>query len=247
MADQSVGFIGFGNMGGPMALNLCRAGHRVHVFARNRERLQPCAELGAIVVDSAAELARRSDIVFLCLTDTAAVRNVVFGESGVAEGARSDSILIDHSTISPDEAENAAALLDEYLRIRFDASHAIFIATANDVTVLPGFILDRFLVIPVAAPTDDALLAVTRQIAAKIIPPLGLPMPDEAVLGILARRNPRRIGRVLRLALGFAAAEGRKTLAPADVVAADALASSEETPAPIGFMRPGKAPENDRE
>lgn len=103
MADQSVGFIGLGNMGGPMALNLCRAGHRVHVFARNRERLQPCAELGAIVVDSAAELARRSDIVFLCLTDTAAVRNVVFGESGVAEGARSDSILIDHSTISPDE------------------------------------------------------------------------------------------------------------------------------------------------
>lgn len=145
------------------------------------------------------------------------------------------------------EVENAEALLDEYLHVRFDASHAIFVATANDVSILPSFILDRFLVIPVAPPTGDALLAVTRQIAAKVITPLGLPMPEDHVLAVLARRNPRRIARVLRLALGFAAAEGRETLAPADVVAADALASREVTPAPIGFMHPGKAAEEGRE
>ena len=145
------------------------------------------------------------------------------------------------------EAENAEALLDEYLRVRFDASHAIVFTTANDVSALPDFILDRFLVIPVAAPTGGALLAVTRQIATKIITPLKLPMPDDAVLAILARRNPRRIGRVLRLALGFAAAENRDTLVPADIAAADALASRELIPAPIGFMRPGKDGEVSRE
>lgn len=145
------------------------------------------------------------------------------------------------------EAENAEALLDEYLRVRFDASHAIFIATANDISVLPEFILQRFLVVPIAAPTGDALIAVTRQIAAKIVTPLGLPLPSDTVLAALAKRNQRRIGRVLRLALGFAAAEGRKVIEPADISAADALASREAGPAQIGFMRPRMEGEANRE
>ena len=143
-----------------------------------------------------------------------------------------------HVLLNVLEAENAEALLDKYLRVRFDASHAIFIATANDISVLPEFILYRFLVVPIATPTDHALIAVTRQIAAKVVTPLRRPMPDDAVLAALAKRNPRRIGRVLRLAHGYAAADGRETLTPADVTAADALASREQSPAPIGFMRP---------
>lgn len=145
------------------------------------------------------------------------------------------------------ESENAEALLDEYLRVRFNASHAIFIATANDVSVLPGFIQDRFLIIPIAAPAGDALIAVTRQIATKILTPLRLPMLDDTLLAVLARRNPRRIGRVLRLALGFAAAEGRKVLLPSDIHAADTLASREAGPARIGFMRPKAEGQTDRE
>lgn len=145
------------------------------------------------------------------------------------------------------EAENAEALLDEYLRVRFDASHAIFIATANDVSVLPEFIQDRFLIAPIASPNGDALIAVTRKIAVKIVRPLGLPMPDDTVLAVLARHNPRRIGRVLRLALGFAAADGRKALLPTDIRAADALASREGSPAQIGFIRPKAKGKTDRE
>lgn len=145
------------------------------------------------------------------------------------------------------ESENAEALLDEYLRVRFNTSQAIFIATANDVSILPDFIQDRFLVVPIAAPTGDALIAVTRQIAVKIVRPLGLPMPDDTVLAVLARRNPRRIGRVLRLALGFAAAEGRNIVEPADISAADDLASRQACPAPIGFMWPRLEAEGSRE
>lgn len=145
------------------------------------------------------------------------------------------------------ESENAETLLDEYLRVRFDVSHAFFIATANDLSLLPDFIRDRFLTVEVVAPTGADLLALTRQIAVKVLTPLGLPMPGDTVLAALARHNPRRIARVLRLALGFAAAEGRDVLAPADVVAADAIASAQAAGPSIGFIRPRRETEADRE
>jgi ATP-dependent Lon protease len=145
------------------------------------------------------------------------------------------------------ESENAEALLDEYLRVRFDVSRACIVATANDVSVLPDFIRDRFLIVPIVAPTGTDLLALTRQIAATIITPLGLPMPGDTVLAALARHHPRQIARVLRLALGFAAAQGRDMLVPADVVAADAIASAQAARASIWFIRPRKETEADRE
>lgn len=101
MTQKSVGYIGLGNMGQPMALRLCRAGLRVNVFGRNKDRLRPAIEAGATECASAKALAEESGIVFLCLTDTEAVEQVVFGESGVAAGARRGSCLIDMSTISP--------------------------------------------------------------------------------------------------------------------------------------------------
>lgn len=145
------------------------------------------------------------------------------------------------------ESENAEALLDEYLRVRFDVSRACIVATANDVSVLPDFIRDRFLIVRIVSPTGADLLALTRQIAAKVITPLGLPMPGDTVIAALARHHPRRIARVLRLALGFAAAQGRDALVPADVAAADALASAQAAGPSIGFIRPRKETEADRE
>lgn len=144
------------------------------------------------------------------------------------------------------EAENAEALLDEYLRVRFNFTHAFFIATANDVCVLPDFIRDRFLTVAVVAPTGSDLLALTQQIAAKVLTPLELPMPSDTVLAALARHNPRRIARVLRLALGFAAAQGRDVLVPTDVAAADAIASAQAARASIGFISLRKETEAER-
>ncbi|WP_324134780.1 AAA family ATPase [Bosea sp. (in: a-proteobacteria)] len=145
------------------------------------------------------------------------------------------------------EAETAETLLDEYLRVRFDVSHAFFIATANDLSLLPDFIRDRFLTVRIVAPTGADLLALTRQIAVKVLTPLGLPMPGDTVLVALARHNPRRIARVLRLALGFAAAEGRDVLVSADVAAADAIASAQAAGPSIGFIRPRRETEADRD
>lgn len=138
------------------------------------------------------------------------------------------------------EAENAEALLDEYLRVRFDVSQAFVIATANDLSILPEFIRDRLLVIEIVPPKGDELIAVTRQIVAKIIEPLApaVAMPGDAILARLARGNPRGIARIVRLALGFAAAEGRETLSFADVDTARVLAASEPTRVPMGFVTP---------
>jgi len=137
------------------------------------------------------------------------------------------------------EVENSRALHDEYLRIPFDLSGAIVVATANDAGRLPGFIQDRLVMIEIAAPSRDDLLAITRLIVGTaleeargvIIP------PGDEVIARLALANPRRITRVARLALGYAAAAGRTHLTVADVEAADRLTVGATKPEPIGFLQ----------
>lgn len=136
------------------------------------------------------------------------------------------------------EPENSRALHDEYLRIPFDLSGAIVVATANDAGRLPSFIQDRLVMFEIAAPSSDDLLAITRLIvraaleeARGVISP-----PSDEVIIRLARANPRRITRVARLALGYAAAAGRRHLTVADVEAADRLAAGAAKAEPIGFM-----------
>lgn len=136
------------------------------------------------------------------------------------------------------EVENSRALQDEYLRIPFDLSGTIIIATANDAGPLPSFIQDRLVMFEITAPSGEDLLAITRLIvrsaleeARGVITP-----PSDEVISRLARANPRRITRVARLALGYAAAAGRRHLTVADVEAADRLAAGAAKAEPIGFM-----------
>lgn len=137
------------------------------------------------------------------------------------------------------EPENAVALVDEYLRIPFDLSHCLILATANDVDLLPEFIRDRFLIVDVPLPTGAGLIAVTRHIANTIIAGHGdaFTEPGETVIVRLARAHPRRIRRVLTLALGYAAAAGRNHLIVADIDAAEQIAAGVSPAMPIGFIR----------
>lgn len=138
------------------------------------------------------------------------------------------------------EPENACALVDEYLRIPFDLSRCLIIATANDLEILPAFIRDRFLVVTVAPPDGATLRAIASRIAADIIATHGsaFAQPDEAVIARLARTNPRGIRRLVAMALGFAAEAGRRHLTVADVAAAEAVADTKGAKEPIGFIRP---------
>jgi 3-hydroxyisobutyrate dehydrogenase-like beta-hydroxyacid dehydrogenase len=107
----TLGWIGLGEIGLPMAERLIGAGHRVVVWGRTAAKLQPAVDAGAVAAASPAELAAQSEAVFLCVTDGDAVEAVVFGARGVAEGARRGSVIVDHSTIHPETARLAARRL----------------------------------------------------------------------------------------------------------------------------------------
>ncbi len=109
---QTLGFIGLGAMGAPMAANLLTAGHRLNVFARHRDAARPIVALGATLCQSPAEVARGSDVIFTMVTNTAAVEEVVLGADGLVDGLRPDSVVIDHSTITPSGARRIAAALE---------------------------------------------------------------------------------------------------------------------------------------
>ena len=108
---MAVGFIGLGLMGRPMALNLIKAGHRVHVWSRRRESMQPLLDAGAGDCASAAEVARRASITISMVADAPDVEQVTLGPDGVADGARAGHIHIDMSTIAPAAAQSIATRL----------------------------------------------------------------------------------------------------------------------------------------
>ena len=97
----SIGFIGLGIMGQPMALNLVRAGFPVTVFNRTPEKAAPLKDAGAQVAATPAEAAAQADFVISIVSDTAAVEDVVMGKGGILETIKSGTIVIDSSTISP--------------------------------------------------------------------------------------------------------------------------------------------------
>jgi 3-hydroxyisobutyrate dehydrogenase-like beta-hydroxyacid dehydrogenase len=105
----TLGFIGLGNMGRAMAGHLRDAGHALRVHARRVEAMQPFVERGAVACASPAEAARGADVVFINVTSTADVEQVLFGAGGVVEGAAAGTVVIDHGTI-------AAAATREFAR-----------------------------------------------------------------------------------------------------------------------------------
>lgn len=107
-----VGFVGLGTMGAPMARNLLAAGHGLTVHNRTREREEPLAAAGAARAADPAAAASGAEAVVLVLSDTPDVEQVLFGPRGVAAGAVAGTVVVDHSTISPDATRDFARRLD---------------------------------------------------------------------------------------------------------------------------------------
>ena len=98
---MNVGFIGLGNIGKPMALNVVGAGHRTTVHDIRREAATDLLEAGAAWADTPADVARGSDVVMGSLPGPLEVEVVVAGEQGVLDGAAKGSVYIDLATNSP--------------------------------------------------------------------------------------------------------------------------------------------------
>lgn len=111
--NTRLGFVGTGLMGAPMARRLLGAGWPLTVWNRTAAKAAPLVEAGAEAGESPADVAARSEIVLTCLTDTAAMREAVFGEAGIAKGARRGAVLVDFSSIAPDATREMAARLEE--------------------------------------------------------------------------------------------------------------------------------------
>jgi 3-hydroxyisobutyrate dehydrogenase-like beta-hydroxyacid dehydrogenase len=115
-----VGFIGLGLMGHGIAKNLVTKGFPLAVCVhRNRKPLADLLAAGAKEVSTNAEVARASDIVFLCVTGTPQVEAVVYGANGLLEAAREGLVVVDTSTAEP--GSTAA------IRMDFGAKRAEFV------------------------------------------------------------------------------------------------------------------------
>jgi 3-hydroxyisobutyrate dehydrogenase len=110
---ERVGFVGLGTMGAAMARNIAAAGFPLVVWNRTRERATGLRDTGATEATSPADVARASDVVVTCVSDTPDVEAILFGDGGVAEGARQGQLVIDCSTISPSATRDFASRLKE--------------------------------------------------------------------------------------------------------------------------------------
>lgn len=138
---ERAGFIGTGLMGGPMALNLCRAGVELRVWNRSPDKTQALAAAGATVCASKKALAADCPVVFLCVFDTDAVADVLFGDDGIADALPAGAIVVDHSTIDPGAAAGFAARLAADHQVGFvDApvTGGVVGAEAGTLTIFGG-------------------------------------------------------------------------------------------------------------
>lgn len=137
----TLGYIGTGLMGAPMSARLLDAGFDLTVWNRTAAKAEPLVEKGAALGDNPSDVAAKSDIVFMCLTDTKAVQEAVFGENGVARGARKGAVLVDFSSIQPEATrEMSARLLAETGMAWIDApvSGGVPGAEAGTLAIMAG-------------------------------------------------------------------------------------------------------------
>src|SRR5579862_4937972 len=104
----TVGMIGLGLMGKPMAKNLSKAGFPLVVWNRTRARADELAADGAKIAASPREVASQVDVLITIVSDPPAVEEVLFGAEGALNAMKRGSVLIDSSTVSPDLARRTA-------------------------------------------------------------------------------------------------------------------------------------------
>jgi 3-hydroxyisobutyrate dehydrogenase-like beta-hydroxyacid dehydrogenase len=108
---EKLGYLGLGMMGFPMSRRLIAAGYDVTVWNRSSGKATSLVEAGARLAPRPCDIAATAGIIFMCLTDAAAVDEVVFGPEGLATATGSAKLVVDFSSIHPDAARAIAARL----------------------------------------------------------------------------------------------------------------------------------------
>lgn len=138
--SSTVGFIGLGNMGGPMALNLVKAGHRVLGFDLAASAMEAHAAGGGEKAAGIPELAAAADVIVTMLPAGKHVRQIYQGEGGILENARPGTLMIDSSTIDVDSARAVSAAASGMGMAMVDApvSGGVAGAAAGTLTFMVG-------------------------------------------------------------------------------------------------------------
>lgn len=118
---MKIGFIGLGIMGKPMCRNLVRAGYELIVMDQNPEAAQDLSDLGVEIAKTPKEVAAQTDVVITMLPDSPQVKDVVLGEGGIIEEARSGLTVIDMSSINPSVSREICSVLEKQGKDMLDA------------------------------------------------------------------------------------------------------------------------------
>lgn len=131
----SIGFIGVGNMGGPMARNLLKAGHSVKAFDLSAEAVQKVVEAGGLKAASAQDAASDVDAVVTMLPAGRHVSSVYTGDKGILAAARPGTLFIDSSTIDVKTARETIAAAEAKGMLMLDAPVSGGIAGAENAAL----------------------------------------------------------------------------------------------------------------
>ncbi|MBL3960967.1 NAD(P)-dependent oxidoreductase [Burkholderia sp. KCJ3K979] len=205
----SIGFIGLGAMGAPMARHLARQGYRLLVNDFNRSAVDSVVECGAQAVASAREVADQCSIVLLCLPSLPAIRDVLFGDAGVAGGS-AVRVVVDFSTTGANFAQEVAEALADSNIALLDSPITGNVTTAGNGTLGimcsgPRAAYEK--VAPVMATLASAMVlylgeesgkAQTLKLLNNLLSATGMASTCEAfILGVKGGLAPRRMLEVI--------------------------------------------------
>lgn len=137
---QTLGWIGLGHMGTPMAQNLLQADYKVNVYNRSLDKTTALVEMGAVKLATPRDVVEQSDIIFLTLSDSHAIRDVLTQINGVLSADLQGKIVVDMSTISPEDSLSFAKLISDGGGVYLDApvSGSVGPAKAGQLVILVG-------------------------------------------------------------------------------------------------------------
>lgn len=132
---MNLGFVGLGIMGSAMAMNLVKAGFKVTVWNRTKEKTRPLVEAGAVPAATPRAVAEASDIVFAMMATPIAVKSVRDGEDGIIAGLDSGKGYVDMSTIDAGTSMESSRLAHEKGALFLEAPVAGSRKPAEDATL----------------------------------------------------------------------------------------------------------------
>ena len=233
MSDTTIGFVGLGSMGLPMATNIAAAGFPMVVWNRTTSKSETmAARSGARVAASPAILAAEADIVITMVADGDVLLDLYTGPGGMARSLRAGTVCVDMSTISPGQAAELATAVAGAGCSFIDApvSGSVALAEAGTLTVMAGG----------EARDVDAARPVLEAMSARLYH-MG-PVGSGATIKLAVNSIVYGLGQAVSEALVLAEAAGIERARAYEVFANSAIAAPFVHYRQEAFLKPGEVP-----